>query len=76
MTSHCLERNVDKMVELMTAIYTAPRLTHNPKFLKSLIDQAAMEATNSIMHGGHVFAKLRSAASLSLSDVSIYTYLF
>jgi Zn-dependent M16 (insulinase) family peptidase len=66
--SLCLERNVEKMVDLIHAIITEPKLDSNPAFLKSLIDQSAMEFQSTVVQSGHTFAKRAAAASLTQYD--------
>jgi Zn-dependent M16 (insulinase) family peptidase len=66
--SLCLERNTEKMLDLIHAIFTEPKLDSNPAFLKSLVDQSAMEFQSSIVQNGHIFAKRYAASSLTEYD--------
>jgi Zn-dependent M16 (insulinase) family peptidase len=65
--SYCLERNTEKMIDLITAIYTQPRLDQDKHYLKSLIDQVAMSESNSIMHSGSRYAKSFASSTLLAS---------
>lgn len=66
--SYCLQRNTEKMMDLISAIYTQPRLNLDLDYLKSLIDQVAMSESNSIMHAGSRYAKSFAASSLLYSS--------
>lgn len=69
MGSYCLERNVENMIDLMTAVYMDPRLVNGDlNFMKSQIDQMAISASNAIMHSGHGYARLTAASNLTYLD--------
>nr|CAB3264904.1 presequence protease, mitochondrial-like [Phallusia mammillata] len=71
--SHCLDRNMDAMLELWREIFSQVTFEDSVR-LQTLIRQSAQELTNSVSYNGHVFA-MRSAAQY-LSPSAAYTERF
>ncbi|KAF0971481.1 hypothetical protein FDP41_010213, partial [Naegleria fowleri] len=67
-SSYCLERNAEKMVDLMREIYTDVNFLGDLNFLQNCIDQAASDAASGILHSGHHYAKTHAAANISFYD--------
>lgn len=73
-TSHCLERNVLRMFDLISAIYTEPQLLVNVnprfedqsrKYLASLIEQAALSAIQSMTNNSQIMSLASAARGLT-----------
>jgi len=67
-SSVCLERNVEKMIELMREIYTNVDFFSNLNYLQSCIDQSATDAASGILSNGSYYARTHAASSLSFYD--------
>ncbi|XP_048237962.1 presequence protease, mitochondrial-like isoform X1 [Haliotis rufescens] len=63
-SSHCLERNLNKMAELWTHIFTSPDLKDLNR-LTTLINMAASDMASSLSNSGHSYAMKHSSAGLS-----------
>lgn len=63
LSSHCLERNVDRMFELWTEIFNGLHYD-NPDRLKTLINMFATDTMNRLVYKGHAYAMGSSAATI------------
>ena len=63
-SSHCLERNLDKMLELWTEIFDRVSFRDTER-LTTLIRMSAAEQAAMLSHSGHNYAMSHSASSLT-----------
>jgi presequence protease len=68
--SYSLNKNVDKMIELILEILSTSRL-NDTKYLKTLLDQQNEAMVNSIVMSGNTFSGLFSSSFLSSFAVII-----
>lgn len=63
-TSYCLERNLDKTLDLWTEIFDRPDLKDSAR-LQTLIRMSASDLASELANAGHSFAMTHSASSLT-----------
>ncbi len=65
LSSHCLERNVDKLFHLWTEVLAkGVHWESSAERLRTLIAMMATDAMNNVVHNGHSYAMASSAAAL------------
>jgi pentatricopeptide repeat protein len=67
--SYCLEKNYEKMIDLIEMIHLDSKVASNPTYLKSLIEQFLFEISSEMITNGTSFASLYSFSRLTKSDV-------
>ena len=72
--SHCLERNLEQMINLWKDIFTGVRFDDDYDYLLQLIKMSSAEMAMSVSHHGHKYAMCRASSSLhSLSNFNELT---
>lgn len=72
-SSHCLDRNIDKMFHLWSLIFQDPHLSDVQR-LSTLLKMAANDTVNSISSRGHSYAMASAASNLQPSSALMETY--
>jgi len=64
LSSHCLDRNIDRMFNLVTDVFQSPRFTERDH-LRTIVGMSASDLSSSIADSGHSFAMQRAARAIS-----------
>jgi presequence protease len=72
--SHCLQKNTNKMLEIISEIFNNPNFLNDLDYLKSLIDQISISESNSIMRSGSKYARINASSSISHSSLMEETF--
>ncbi|KAK3854782.1 hypothetical protein Pcinc_038757 [Petrolisthes cinctipes] len=64
LTSHCLNHNLDHMLDLWSRVFTEVRLDDLDRFT-TLVNMIATDLSNSLVYSGHRYAMTSAAASIS-----------
>jgi pentatricopeptide repeat protein len=68
-SSYCLERNIEKMIDIIELIHLTAKVGSNPQHLKNLIEQFLYEMSSDVISNGSSFANLNSASFITKTDV-------
>lgn len=66
--SMCLDRNIEKMIELIRTIYLQPWLDSDLTYLSSILQQSIVSFSNSIVSSGNSHAKKTASSVINLSS--------